>query len=118
MNPMKHTAQNDPEWYRKCPPNRSGGQFLSTSGSQNSRENIFPPKTCWTSNFFFGDSKQNFDDSKQFFYKKAFLEVKNDLYEILADMVRLTSKEDGLSMSRPIAIKFSDVSIFLTLAIF
>ena len=34
MNPMKRTPQIDPEWYRKCPQNRSGGRFLNTSGSE------------------------------------------------------------------------------------
>ena len=31
---MKRTPQIDPEWYRKCSQNRSGGRFLNTSGSE------------------------------------------------------------------------------------
>ena len=45
VNPMEHTAQNNPEWYRKCSKTRSGGRFLNTSGSQNLREPIFLSKT-------------------------------------------------------------------------
>ena len=44
MNPMKLTAQNNPEWYRKCSKIRSGGRFLNLSVSKNLREDIFLQK--------------------------------------------------------------------------
>ena len=45
VNPMKHTPQNDPEWYRKCPQNRSGGRLLNPSGSQKSARTHVLAKT-------------------------------------------------------------------------
>ena len=41
---MKLTAQNNPEWYRKCSKIRSGGRFLNLSVSKNLREDIFLQK--------------------------------------------------------------------------
>ena len=39
--PVKRTAQNDSEWYRKCAQIRFGGRFWNILGPQILRQNIF-----------------------------------------------------------------------------
>ena len=40
-DPVKHTGQNDSEWYRKCSEIRSGGRILNISGPTILQNNIF-----------------------------------------------------------------------------
>ena len=47
MNPMKRTAQNDPEWYRKYVQNRSGGRFFETRNSVCKVSPQFPKLKSW-----------------------------------------------------------------------